>query len=246
MQQILFRLPELHTGLQRNPAVFQLMNTERWYHTIPFFLNMRVCVYCASSSRIDQVYFDATRRLGKLLVDEGVSVVFGGGGAGLMGCLADTVLHHNGEIQGIMPEFMNDVEWAHKGVKNFVFTKTMAQRKAKFLEDIDGLIALPGGSGTLEELLEAITLKRLGKFLKPIVILNLNGFYDPLKAMLERCVEKNFMHTKHLDMWTFVDQPEQVMEALHAAPSWNENAIHLTSSLAFPTRTAVVSEEEGA
>ena len=194
---------------------------------------MRICVYCASSSQIDQAYFDATKRLGKLLVTEGVTVVFGGGGGGLMGCLADVVLEQNGCIQGIMPQFMNDVEWAHRGVEDMVFVETMAQRKQKFLENIDGLVALPGGSGTLEELMEAITLKRLGKFLKPIVILNTKGFYDPLQAMLERCIEENFMHPKHKDMWTFVDQPEQVMQALHASPSWSEDAIHLTGSLAL-------------
>lgn len=153
-----------------------------------------------------------------------------------MGCLADTVLEEGGKIQGIMPKFMNDVEWAHKGVENLVFTDTMAQRKAKFLEGIDGLVTLPGGSGTLEELLEAITLKRLGKFLKPIVILNTNGYYDPLKAMLQRCVDEKFMHPKHMEMWTFVENPEQVLEALHAAPAWKEDAIHLTGRMAYPTK----------
>jgi uncharacterized protein (TIGR00730 family) len=175
-----------------------------------------------------------------------VSVVFGGGGAGLMGCLADEVLKAGGDIQGIMPEFMNDVEWAHKGVQNLIFTETMAQRKAKFLENIDGLIALPGGSGTLEELLEAITLKRLGKFLKPIIILSTRGYYDPLRAMLERCIESKFMHKEHEKMWAFVDEPEQVMEALHASPTWSEDAIHLTGAMAYPKKVtpSITSEDE--
>lgn len=198
---------------------------------------MKVCVYCASSSQIDPGYFAATAELGQALVRDGIEVVFGGGGAGLMGCLADTVLAAGGKIQGIMPQFMNDVEWAHKGVQDFVFTETMAQRKSKFLEGIDGLIALPGGSGTLEELMEAITLKRLGKFVKPIVILNTKGFYDPLKAMLERCVTEKFMHPKHMDMWSFVDTPEQALRALHEAPSWSEDAIHITSQMAFPDKS---------
>lgn len=199
---------------------------------------MKVCVYCASSSQIDDAYFAATRDLATRLVQDGIQVVFGGGGAGLMGCLADTVLQHeHGQIQGIMPQFMNDVEWAHKGVQDLVLVETMAQRKAQFLQGIDGLIALPGGSGTLEELLEAITLKRLGKFVKPIVILNTKGYYDPLKVMLERCVEERFMHTKHLDMWTFVDTPAQAIQALHAAPTWSQDLIHLTSQMAFPTKS---------
>ena len=101
----------------------------------------------------------------------------------------------------------------------------MQERKARYLEGIDGLVALPGGSGTLEELLEAITLKRLGLFTKPIVILNTNGYYEPLKAMLEKCVSENFMHPEHLKMWTFVDEPEDVIPALENAPDWSKEAI---------------------
>jgi uncharacterized protein (TIGR00730 family) len=128
-----------------------------------------------------------------------------------------------------MPKFMNEVEWAHKKVVDLEFTETMHERKAKFLVDIDGLVTLPGGSGTLEELLEAITLKRLGLFTKPIVILNTNGYYDPLKLMLEKSVEENFMITRHLEMWTFVDHPEEVIPALHSAPSWDKDAIHFAA-----------------
>jgi uncharacterized protein (TIGR00730 family) len=105
----------------------------------------------------------------------------------------------------------------------------MHERKAKFLVDIDGLVTLPGGTGTLEELLEALTLKRLGLFTKPIVILNTNGYYDPLKLMLERCVEEQFMISRHLEMWSFVDHPEEVIPALHAAPSWDKDAINFAA-----------------
>ena len=190
---------------------------------------MRICVYCASSQKISQVYFDATEKLAIDLVKAGVEVVYGGGASGLMGKLADTVLENGGKIKGIMPKFMNEVEWAHKKVTDFEFTETMHERKARFLEDIDGLIALPGGSGTLEELLEAITLKRLGHFTKPIVILNTGGFYAPLKEMLEKCVRENFMVEKHLEMWTFVDEPEQVLPALQSASSWDKDAINFAS-----------------
>jgi uncharacterized protein (TIGR00730 family) len=101
----------------------------------------------------------------------------------------------------------------------------MHERKAKFLENIDALIALPGGTGTLEELLEAITLKRLGQFTKPIIILNTNGYYDPLILMLERCVEEKFLRPIHAEMWTFVHQPEEVMSAINQSMEWDENAI---------------------
>lgn len=186
---------------------------------------MKICVYCASSARIDQVYFDATEQLAIAFVQAGIEVVYGGGASGLMGKLADTVLAHGGKIKGIMPKFMNEVEWGHKLVADFEFTETMHERKAKFLEGIDGLVALPGGSGTLEELLEAITLKRLGIFTKPIVILNTREYYDPLRLMLERCVEEHFMHPRHLDMWTFVSEPEAVIPALLEAVEWDGGAI---------------------
>ena len=186
---------------------------------------MRICVYCASSAKIDEIYFEATERLAKILVNSKVQVIYGGGGHGLMGKLADTVLAQGGQIKGIMPQFMNEVQWAHKKVTDFEFTNTMHERKAKFLENIDALIALPGGPGTLEELLEAITLKRLGQFTKPIIILNTNGYYDPLIQMLERCVEEKFLRPIHAEMWTFVNQPEEVMSAINQSMEWDENAI---------------------
>ncbi len=186
---------------------------------------MKICIYCSSSATIDQSYFVATEKLARILVKENVEIVFGGGAIGLMGKLADTVIETGGKIKGIMPKFMNEVEWAHKEVSDFEFTQTMHERKAKFLEGIDGLIALPGGSGTLEELLEAITLKRLGKFTKPIIILNTNKFYDPLNEILTGMVAENFMDKRHLKMWTFVDDPEQVLDAIKNAEPWDENAI---------------------
>jgi uncharacterized protein (TIGR00730 family) len=186
---------------------------------------MRICIYCASSAKIDEIYFEATERLAKILVNSKVQVIYGGGGHGLMGKLADTVLAQGGQIKGIMPQFMNEVEWAHKSVTDIEFTKTMHERKSKFLENIDALIALPGGTGTLEELLEAITLKRLGQFTKPIIILNTNGYYDPLIQMLERCVEEKFLRPIHAEMWTFVHQPEEVMSAINQSMEWDENAI---------------------
>ncbi len=190
----------------------------------------KICIYCASSAKVNKIYFDATERLGKELVKSGIEIVFGGGGTGLMGKLADTVIENGGKIKGIMPKFMNEVEWGHKKVTDFEFTDTMHERKSKFLENIDGLVALPGGSGTLEELLEAITLKRLGLFTKPIIILNTNGFYNPLKEMLEKCVSENFMNEKHLKMWTFVDKAEDVISNIEKATEWNKGAINFATN----------------
>jgi len=192
---------------------------------------MRICVYCASSARVDKSYFEATELLAKEFVKENIEVIYGGGGIGLMGHLADTIIENGGKIKGIMPKFMNEVEWAHKRVTNFEFTDTMHERKSKFLENIDGLVTLAGGSGTLEELLEAITLKRLGQFTKPIIILNTKGFYNPLKEMLEKCVTENFMDERHLEMWSFVDKPEQVIESIKTSKVWDKDAIKFATKI---------------
>jgi hypothetical protein len=186
---------------------------------------MKICVYCASSATIDESYFRATERLALQFLKDDIEVVFGGGAVGLMGRLADTIIAGGGRIKGIMPRFMNEVEWAHKKLADLELTETMHERKAKFLEGVDGLVALPGGTGTLEELLEAITLKRLGQFTKPIVILNTKGFYEPLRQMLEKCVRERFMDPRHMDMWAFVDEPEGVIPALKAAKPWGREAI---------------------
>ncbi|MGB3588048.1 MAG: TIGR00730 family Rossman fold protein [Tunicatimonas sp.] len=189
----------------------------------------RVCVYCASSAKIDQKYFEATERLGKQLVESNVEVVYGGGAVGLMGKLADTVLEQGGEIIGIMPQFMRDVELHHKKVARFHFVGDMHERKKRFLDGVDGLIALPGGCGTLEELMEVLTLKRLGLFTKPIVILNTDGFYNPIETMLERCIDENFMAQEHRNMWVFVHEPEEILDALRNAPAWSKDAIQFAT-----------------
>lgn len=190
---------------------------------------MKVCVYCASSTKINTAFFKATEILAKDLVKEDAEVVYGGGGVGLMGQLADTVLAEGGKIKGIMPQFMNEVEWGHKGVANFVYTETMHERKAKLIDGVDAVIALAGGTGTLEELLEAITLKKLGLFTKPIIILNTNGYYDPLKEMLKRCAEECFMQTEHLEMWSFVENPEDVIPIIKKTKEWSSAAIQFAA-----------------
>ena len=191
----------------------------------------RITVYCASSAHIKKVYFDAAEKLGALLVKNNCEIIFGGGSSGLMGKLADAVLDNDGKITGIMPHFMNEVEWGHKNVTEFIYTDTMAERKNKLIENSDGVIALPGGCGTLEELLEVITLKRLGLFSKPIIILNTAHYYDPLKQMLEHSIEENFMQTQHLDMWQFVDEPEQVIENLFREHVWLGGALKFETKI---------------
>jgi uncharacterized protein (TIGR00730 family) len=185
----------------------------------------KIAVYCASSAKIDPEFFNAAKRLAKILVENNFHVVTGAGSVGLMGAIADTVLENCGKITGVIPEFMKKVEWDHKGIKNLIVTETMAERKTILFTGTDAIIALPGGCGTLEELFEVITLKRLGLYHNPILILNTKNYYAPLREMLERSVDENFMAKEHLQMWTFVDEPEDFMSAYNSATIWNEDAI---------------------
>lgn len=173
-----------------------------------------MCVYCASSGQISPVYFEATKQLAALLVEKEYHVVFGGGSSGLMGQLADAVLALGGRIKGIMPQFMNEVEWGHKGVSDFVYTQTMHERKAKFLEGTDAIIALPGGPGTFEELFEAITLKKLGQISTPIVVLNTNGYFDAFAALMKQAVDQKFMTDDGDSIWKMVNLPEDVIPCI--------------------------------
>jgi hypothetical protein len=185
----------------------------------------RICVYCASSNKVDKSYFHAAERLAIQLVSHGVTVVYGGGANGLMGHLADTVIRHGGHIVGIIPEFMKEFEWMHKQVEEIHVVADMHERKKKLLEGTDALIALPGGSGTLEELLEAISLKRLGLYTKPIVILNVNDYYAPLIEMLEKSIREKFMSEEHRKIWTVLPDPDDVIAAIKNSPCWSADAI---------------------
>lgn len=185
----------------------------------------RICVYCASSSKIDESYFEAAERLAAQLVSHDVTIVYGGGAAGLMGCIADSAIEHGGHVVGIIPKFMTEIEWQHKDLEEIHVVSDMHERKKKLLEGTDAVIALPGGSGTLEELLEAISMKRLGFYTKPIVILNINNYYAPLIEMLERSIRENFMSQTHRKMWTVLSDPDDIMSAIESSPEWSADAI---------------------
>lgn len=188
-----------------------------------------ICVYCASSSQINPRFFDAAGRLGKILAEAGISVVFGGGATGLMGQLADSVLAANGTISGIIPQFMCDENWHHSELSELIVVASMHERKEKMARMADAVIALPGGCGTLEELLEVITWKQLGIFTKPIVIVNTDGYYDSLINMLHRAIDEKFMRDIHRNMWEVVANPEEVLAAIEKSVSWDENARSLAA-----------------
>ncbi len=184
---------------------------------------MRVCVFAASSSRIDGSYAAAASELGTLFPGNKIEVVFGGGGIGLMGILADTVLREGGKITGVIPEFMQDEGWGHRHLTEMIVTPDMSERKKMMFELSDGVVALPGGIGTLEELTEAITLKQLGLFRGPVIILNIAGFYDHFIEFLEHMVSTRFMRSEHKRIWEVVDTPEAVIQSLLKYDGWCED-----------------------
>ena len=184
----------------------------------------KVCVYCASSEKSDAVYLEAARRVGGILAENSIVTVYGGGAIGSMGRLAEGVLANGGKIVGVIPRFMQELEWDHKGLSELQVVENMRERKHLMLTDSDAAIALPGGSGTLEELLEAISLKRLGIYLKPIVMVNVRGFFDPLLTLLGRCIEERFMDERHAAMWQVADRPEGVLEAIYSSAIWTHDA----------------------
>ncbi|HZS44060.1 MAG TPA: TIGR00730 family Rossman fold protein [Blastocatellia bacterium] len=184
----------------------------------------RVCIYCASSQQIDSEYLNGAWQLGRELAEQNVTIVYGGGSTGMMGAVANGALSVGGTVIGILPHFMNDLEWGHQGLTELRLVDDMHERKRLMAESADAIIALPGGCGTFEELFEAITWKRLGLYFNPIILVNIRGFFDPCIELLTRCINERFMDERHGLMWTVVERPEQVVQAIQKAPEWDASA----------------------
>jgi uncharacterized protein (TIGR00730 family) len=184
----------------------------------------RVTVYASSSNALADEYYDAASRLGQLLGRAGLEIVYGGGGVGLMRAMADNALAAGAHVHGVIPQFLNTVEHGHKNLSRLEVVEDMRERKHRMIADSHAVISLPGGSGTFEELFEVLTLKRLGLFLGPVILVNTRGYYDRFVDFLQHSVRERFMSERHLEMWSLVDQPEQVLEALHHAPPWSTDA----------------------
>lgn len=182
-----------------------------------------VCVYSASSTKIDRIYFEAAEELGRLLGKQDIRLINGAGSIGLMRSVADAVLASGGKVTGVIPHFMVEQNWHHTGLTELVEVESMHERKQRMADLSDAVIALPGGCGTLEELLEIITWKQLGLYLNPIVVLNINGFFDPLFAMLERAIDENFMRAQHGDIWKVATTPEEAMDLITTTPVWDQS-----------------------
>jgi uncharacterized protein (TIGR00730 family) len=176
----------------------------------------RVCVFCGSAVGMRPVHADGARELGRLLASRGMELVFGAGHIGLMGVLADAVLALGGRAVGVIPQSLVDRELAHKGLTELHVVETMHQRKALMADLSDGFIALPGGYGTLDESFEILTWAQLGIHNKPVGLLNVSDFYDPLLAWVDRAVEEGFIRSKHRALLLVENEPDALLERMLA------------------------------
>jgi uncharacterized protein (TIGR00730 family) len=185
---------------------------------------MRICVYAASSAHCAPEFLAAARELGGHIAQAGATLVYGGGAVGLMGAVADGALDAGGNVIGIIPRFMTEVEWQHTGIATLEIVEDMRERKHRLLTGSDAVVALPGGCGTLEELAEAITLKRLGLYFNPILLLNTKNFYAPLLRFLDDMIDEKFLNPEHRAMWDVVATPAEALPRIAATPRWREDA----------------------
>ena len=181
-----------------------------------------IVVYGASSAEAESVFVDAAYRLGGLIARSGRRLVSGAGSTGLMAAVEDGALDAGGVSIGIIPQFMVDNGWLHKGLTETIITPNMHDRKNRMAQMADAVVALPGGTGTFEELFEIITWKMLGLFVKPVIILNTDHYYDPLLQMLDRTADRHFMNPVFKKLWAVADTPEQAIELIDRLDDWTD------------------------
>lgn len=173
-----------------------------------------LCVYCGSSAGASPVYADAARRLAKVMVDDNIALVYGGGNVGLMGVIADEVLRLGGDATGVIPKALMDKEVGHQGLTRLHIVKDMHERKAKMAELSEGFVAMPGGIGTLEELFEVFTWSQLGFHEKPIGLLNVNGFYEGLIGFLDHVIQERFLRREQASLLVHAAEPHELVNLL--------------------------------
>lgn len=189
-----------------------------------------VCVYCGSSAGDDPIYVAAARKLGQILAHEKIRLVYGGGGIGLMGAVAHAAMDAGGEVIGIIPDFLVAREHAFEGAREVVVTRDMHERKRTMFERADAFIALPGGIGTLEELIEQLSWLQLGQHRKPVLALNLNGFWDPLLTLLAHLEARGFIRPRSFELLV-AGRVEDVLPRLRdAARTVPENELRGTAA----------------
>lgn len=174
----------------------------------------RIAVFCGSSAGHNDIYRKTAVLLGKYLVENRIGLVYGGGQVGLMGVLADTIMDGQGEVIGVIPNLLRHEEVAHKKITQMIVTRKMSKRKVKISKLVDGYIALPGGFGTLDELFEALTLGQLAIEEKPVGILNINGFFEPMLKQLELMVREGFLHPENQSMLLVSDSVDVLFKKM--------------------------------
>lgn len=174
----------------------------------------RICVFCGSSDGNDPAITEAAKNMGEIFAQDHITLVYGAAKIGVMGTLAKSVLDNNGQVIGIIPEFLKMKEVVHPGLTKLITTQNMHQRKTKMQEESDGFIALPGGMGTLEELFEIVTWLQLGLHQKPIGILNVNGFYDDLINLLENMVRKALLSQENFNLLLVDSDPRRLLSKM--------------------------------
>jgi uncharacterized protein (TIGR00730 family) len=184
-----------------------------------------LCVYCGSASRLDPLYLEAARQVGQTAARLGMRIIYGAGSTGLMGALAEGALQTGGEVTGVIPSYFNTPVLAHSRLTTLEVVDTIHQRKARMVELADAFLALPGGFGTLDELFETLTWAQIGLHHKPIGILNVNGYFDPLLKMVEFARQEGFIYSQHRDLFNVAEQPAEILAMLsnHTPPEGLES-----------------------
>jgi uncharacterized protein (TIGR00730 family) len=188
-----------------------------------------LCVLCGSREGTDPAYRRSAIRLGQLMAERGVRLVYGGGSIGLMGVIADAVIEAGGEVVGVIPDFLIRYEVGHRSLTDLVVTESMHDRKRRMFEMADAFVVLPGGLGTLDETFEIVTWKQLRLHDSPIVVLDVNGYWSPLVDLVRATIRGGFAHPAVAELITVVETPEQVLQSLETAPMPREEV--LTSHL---------------
>ena len=179
-----------------------------------------LCVYCGSSGRGRASHHEAAIRLGGIMAAAGVRLVYGGGRIGMMGLVADAVLAGGGEVVGIIPRFLDQVEVGHSGVSRLIVTENMHERKEKMAELSDAFLILPGGLGTLDETFEILTWKQLQLHDKPVVIADIDGYWRPLMTLIDRMIEENYAKPENRELFRVVSSVDEVLPTLEDMPEF--------------------------
>lgn len=176
-----------------------------------------LCVYCGSSTGTEPVFMEAAERFGRIMAERGVELVYGGGGIGLMGAVARAVLAGGGKVTGIIPKFLTEVEVEFNEVSELIVTESMHARKQLMFERSQAFVALPGGIGTVEETIEMLTWAQLGRHSRPIVIANIDGFWDPLNELLDHIIKAGFARSDIRRIYSMVDRVEDILPRIEAS-----------------------------